>query len=176
MTALDNRGLIPAMSFHTVIYPGSFDPPTNGHLSLIHRALRMFDKVIVAIAHNPKKTPFFTVEERKELLLEAVNKDPRVEVDAFEGLLVDYARRRKVNVMMRGLRAVSDFEYEFQMANMNRKLDKELETVFVMTGEDYFYISSQLVREVASLGGNVEDLVPPNVLAKLRQHFGTHKA
>jgi pantetheine-phosphate adenylyltransferase len=159
------------MSFHSVIYPGSFDPPTNGHLSLIHRALRMFDKVIVAIAHNPKKTPMFSVEERKKLLWEAVANDPRVEVDAFEGLLVDYARKKQVHVMMRGLRAVSDFEYEFQMANMNRKLDKELETVFVMTGEDYFYISSQLVREVASLGGDVSDLVPPNVLTKLRKHF-----
>jgi pantetheine-phosphate adenylyltransferase len=115
------------------------------------------------------------VEERKQLLLDAVAHDPHVEVDAFEGLLVDYCRRRNVKVMMRGLRAVSDFEYEFQMANMNRKLDKELETVFVMTGEDYFYISSQLVREVASLGGNVADLVPPNVLKKLTQHFSQKK-
>lgn len=159
------------MASHCVIYPGSFDPPTNGHLSLIHRALRMFDKVIVAVAHNPGKTPLFSVEERQKLIREALPDEPRVEVDAFDGLLVDYARQRGVTVMMRGLRAVSDFEYEFQMANMNRKLDRQLETVFVMTGEDYFYISSQLVREVAALGGNVADLVPPNVLTKLRERF-----
>ena len=154
-----------------VIYPGSFDPLTNGHLSLIHRGLVMFDKVIVSIAVNPKKTPLFSVEERKTLILEAVKNDPRVEVDSFQGLLVDYARHRNIKVMMRGLRAVSDFEYEFQMANMNRKLDRNLETVFVMTGEDYFYISSQLVREVASLGGDVKGLVPENVLRKLSERF-----
>jgi pantetheine-phosphate adenylyltransferase len=157
---------------HTVIYPGSFDPLTNGHLSLIHRALRMFDKVIVAVAHNPKKNALFSLEERKSLVREALPDEPRIEVDSFEGLLVHYARERDVMVVLRGLRAVSDFDYEFQMANMNRKLDKELETVFVMTGEDYFYVSSQLVREVASLGGDVSDLVPPNVLAKLKERFG----
>ena len=156
---------------HAVIYPGSFDPLTNGHLSLIHRALSMFDRLVVAIAHNPKKQPLFSVEERVALIREAVDNDPRVEIDAFEGLLVNYARRRKVKLILRGLRAVSDFEYEFQMANMNRTLDREIETVFVMTGEDYFYISSQIVREVASLGGDVSNLVPPNVLAKLQQRF-----
>ncbi len=156
---------------HIVIYPGSFDPLTNGHLSLVHRALQMFDKVIVAVAHNPKKNALFSLEERKRLIREALPDEPRVEVDSFEGLLVDYARKRDVMLVMRGLRAVSDFEYEFQMANMNRKLDKQLETVFVMTGEDYFYVSSQLVREVASLGGDVSDLVPPNVLAKLQERF-----
>lgn len=156
---------------HTVIYPGSFDPPTNGHVSLIHRALRMFDTVIVAVAHNPKKTPLFDVAQRMELLRESVDHDPRVEVDCFEGLLVSYARRRGVSVLLRGLRAVSDFEYEFQMANMNRTLDRNIETVFVMTGEDYYYISSQIVREVASLGGDVSSLVPPNVLAKLKERF-----
>jgi pantetheine-phosphate adenylyltransferase len=159
------------MSERAVIYPGSFDPLTNGHLSLIHRALRMFDRVIVAIAVNPKKEPLFSTEERRALISDAVANNPRVEVDAFEGLLVDFARRRNVQVVMRGLRAVSDFEYEFQMANMNRKLDREIETVFVMTGEDYFYISSQLVREVASLGGDVKGLVPANVLAKLTERF-----
>jgi pantetheine-phosphate adenylyltransferase len=156
---------------HKVIYPGSFDPPTNGHISLIHRALKMFDQVVVAIAHNPKKTPMFSVEERSALILEAIGRDPGVEVDSFEGLLVDYARRRQIPLIMRGLRAVSDFEYEFQMANMNRKLDKGIETVFVMTGEDYFYISSQIVREVASLGGDVSGLVPPNVFAELKKRF-----
>jgi len=160
------------MPTHTAIYPGSFDPPTNGHLSLIHRALRMFDKLVVAVAHNPKKTPLFSVEERRALLREATGNDPRVEVDAFEGLLVDYARRRNVKIVLRGLRAVSDFEYEFQMANMNRKLDRELETVFVMTGEDYFYLSSQIVREVAALGGDVTGRVTANVLASLYQQLG----
>ncbi|QSQ15258.1 MULTISPECIES: pantetheine-phosphate adenylyltransferase [Myxococcus] len=152
------------------IYPGSFDPLTNGHLSLIQRSLKMFDKVIVAIAVNPKKTPLFTEDERRDLIREAVQ-DPRVEVDAFHGLLVDYVRRRGGSVIVRGLRAVSDFEYEFQLANMNRKLAPTVETVFMMTGEDYFYISSQLVREVASFGGDVTGLVPPNVHAGLKAKF-----
>src|ERR1043165_1780712 len=148
------------------IYPGSFDPLTNGHLSLIQRGLKMFDRVVVALLVNPKKTPLFTVEERKQMIQEAV-KDSRVEVDAFQGLLVEYAKKKNVGVVLRGLRAVSDFEYEFQLANMNKKLRPDIETVFMMTGEDYFYVSSNLVREVASLGGNVEGLVPPNVLPKL---------
>ncbi|WNG37387.1 pantetheine-phosphate adenylyltransferase [Archangium minus] len=153
------------------IYPGSFDPLTNGHLSIIQRALQMFDRVIVAVAVNPKKVPLFSEEERKEFIREACP-DPRVEVDAFHGLLVEYANRRGVNVLLRGLRAVSDFEYEFQLANMNRKLAPGIETVFMMTGEDYFYVSSNLVREVASFGGNVEGLVPPNVLKVLRARYG----
>ncbi|MFP2933318.1 pantetheine-phosphate adenylyltransferase [Pyxidicoccus sp. 3LG] len=152
------------------IYPGSFDPLTNGHLSLIQRSLKMFDRLIVAIAVNPKKTPLFTEDERRELIRDAV-KDDRVEVDAFHGLLVDYVKRRNVGVIIRGLRAVSDFEYEFQLANMNRKLAPDIETVFMMTGEDYFYISSQLVREVASFGGDVTGLVPDNVNAKLKAKF-----
>jgi pantetheine-phosphate adenylyltransferase len=130
----------------------------------------MFDRLIVAIAVNPKKVPLFSLEERRELIREACQ-DPRVEVDSFEGLLVEYAKQRKVNVLIRGLRAVSDFEYEFQLANMNRKLAPGIETVFMMTGEDYFYISSQLVREVASLGGDVRGLVPDNVNAKLVAKF-----
>ena len=157
---------------HVVIYPGSFDPLTNGHLSLINRGLRMFDRVIVSIAHNPKKTPLFSVQERIDLILEAVKNEPRVEVESFEGLLVNYAKRRGVKVILRGLRAVSDFEYEFQMANMNRTLDRDIETVFVMSGEDYYYISSQIVREVAAMGGDVSRLVPANVLAKLQERFG----
>ncbi len=152
------------------IYPGSFDPLTNGHLSIIQRGLKMFDRLVVAIAVNPKKVPLFTLEERRELIRDAVQ-DDRVEVDSFQGLLVEYAKQRKVNVLLRGLRAVSDFEYEFQLANMNRKLAPDIETVFMMTGEDYFYISSQLVREVASLGGDVTDLVPPNVYTKLKSKF-----
>ncbi len=153
------------------IYPGSFDPLTNGHLSLVQRGLEMFDGLVVAIAVNPKKTPLFSVEERRELIREACP-DPRVEVDDFQGLLVEYARRKNVSVILRGLRAISDFEYEFQMANMNRKLAPKVETVFMMTGEDYFYISSQLVREVAALGGSVKGLVPANVLGKLQAKFG----
>jgi len=153
------------------IYPGSFDPLTNGHLSLVQRGLAMFDGLVVAIAVNPKKTPLFSVEERRQLIKEACP-DPRVEIDDFQGLLVEYARRKNISIILRGLRAISDFEYEFQMANMNRKLAPKIETVFVMTGEDYFYISSQLVREVASLGGSVKGLVPANVLAKLQAKFG----
>jgi pantetheine-phosphate adenylyltransferase len=155
----------------TAIYPGSFDPLTNGHLSLIQRGLKMFDKLIVAIAVNPKKQPLFTVEERKTLIRGAIGDEPRVEVDDFQGLLVDYAKKRQAPVVLRGLRAVSDFEFEFQLANMNRRLDPEIETVFMMTGEDYFYISSNLVREVASFGGNVEGSVPPNVLEQLKRKY-----
>ncbi|MFO7155933.1 MAG: pantetheine-phosphate adenylyltransferase [Pseudomonadota bacterium] len=154
------------------IYPGSFDPMTNGHLSIIQRGLRVFDGLIVAIAYNSKKTPLFTVEERIEMIREAIGNEPRVEVDAFEGLLVDYARQRNVTTILRGLRAVSDFEFEFQLANMNRKLYPPCETVFMMTGEDYFFISSQLVREIASLGGPVDGLVPPNVQRALARKFG----
>jgi len=153
------------------IYPGSFDPLTNGHLSLIQRGLEMFDRLVVAIVVNPKKTPLFTMEERRQLIREAAP-DERVEIDSFEGLLVEYAKRRGINVLLRGLRAVSDFDYEFQMANMNRKLAPKVETVFMMTGEDYFYISSQLVREVAMYGGSVKGLVPPNVLEKMMARFG----
>jgi pantetheine-phosphate adenylyltransferase len=153
------------------IYPGSFDPLTNGHLTLIQRGLEMFDGMVVAVARNLEKTPLFSIEERKQLIREAYP-DPRVEVDDFDGLLVDYARRKNVSVILRGLRAISDFEYEFQMANMNRKLAPKIETVFMMTGEDYFYVSARLVREVASLGGSVKGLVPANVLAKLQIKFG----
>ncbi len=154
------------------IYPGSFDPFTNGHLSLIQRGLQMFDRLIVALLVNPKKTPLFTIEERRQMIQEAV-KDPRIEIDSFQGLLVEYAQKKGVNVVLRGLRAVSDFEYEFQLANMNRKLRPDIETVFMMTGEDYFYVSSNLVREVASLGGDVHGLVPPNVLQKLKAKYST---
>jgi pantetheine-phosphate adenylyltransferase len=151
------------------IYPGSFDPMTNGHLSIIQRGLKMFDHLVVAIAVNPKKVPLFTMEERAQMIREALKGERRVEVDHFEGLLINYAKAKGVNVVLRGLRAMSDFEYEFQLANMNRKLSPELETVFMMTGEDYFYVSSNLVREVSSFGGDVEGMVPPNVLLRLRE-------
>jgi pantetheine-phosphate adenylyltransferase len=153
------------------IYPGSFDPLTNGHLSIIHRGLRLFDRLTVAIANNPTKSPLFTVEERMAFLRETLGNEPRVIVDSFDGLLTAYARAKGVHVILRGLRAVSDFDYEFQLANMNRKLLPDFESVFMMTGEDYFYISSRLVREVAEFGGDVQGLVPPNILAALNQRF-----
>jgi pantetheine-phosphate adenylyltransferase len=151
------------------IYPGSFDPLTNGHVAIIARGLNLFDRLIVSVANNPQKTPLFGVAERKAFILEAVKNDPRVEVDSFDGLLVEYARRRGVHTVLRGLRAVSDFDYEFQLANMNRKLLPEFESVFVMTGEDYFYVSSRLVREVATFGGDVTGLVPAHVALELRK-------
>ncbi len=154
------------------IYPGSFDPLTNGHLAIIQRGLHVFDRLVVAVANNPEKAPLFTPPERKALIAEAVGHDARVEVDAFDGLLVDYARAKGVHTVLRGLRAASDFEYEFQLANMNRKLDPEFESVFVMTGEDYFFVSARLVREVAHFGGDVSPFVPPNVLASLRRKLG----
>ena len=145
------------------LYPGSFDPPTNGHLSIIQRGLKMFDGLIVAVLKNPAKDELFSVEERVQLLRGALNLD--------KGLLVKFAQQEGVNTVLRGLRAVSDFEYEFQMANMNRKLAKEIETLFMMTGEDYFYISSRFVRDVARLGGDVSGLVPQNVLEALKKRF-----
>ncbi len=153
------------------LYPGSFDPPTNGHLSIIQRGLKMFDGLIVAVLKNPAKDALFTVEERVELLKGAVNGDARVQLKTFSGLLVKFAQEQGVNAVLRGLRAVSDFEYEFQMANMNRKLDPNIETLFMMTGEDYFYISSRFVRDVARLGGDVSGLVPQNVLLALKKRF-----
>jgi pantetheine-phosphate adenylyltransferase len=153
------------------IYPGSFDPLTNGHLSLIQRGLKVFDGLVVAVANNVAKQPLFSLEERKALIRDAVGADPRVEVDHFETLLVDYAKRRGIHTVLRGLRAVSDFEYEFQLATMNTKLDPDFESVFVMTGQDYFYVTGSLVREVASLGGDVSGLVPPNVAAGLARKF-----
>ena len=151
------------------IYPGSFDPLTNGHLSLIHRGLQIFAGLVVAVANNPDKTPMFTFEERMELIRGAVGDIPNVEVDSFEGLMVSYAKKRGIHTVLRGLRAVSDFEYEFQLANMNRRLDPDFDSVFVMTGEDYFYVSAKLVREVARFGGDVSSLVPPNVHAALQR-------
>jgi pantetheine-phosphate adenylyltransferase len=154
------------------IYPGSFDPLTNGHLAIIQRGLKLFDRLVVAVANNPQKSPLFTVEERKALVREAVNGDPRVEVDSFDALLVSYVEQKGIHTVLRGLRAVSDFEYEFQLANMNRKLLPDLESVFVMTGEDYFFVTARLVREVATFGGDVTGLVPPHVAEGLRRKLG----
>ncbi|HEY5543318.1 MAG TPA: pantetheine-phosphate adenylyltransferase [Candidatus Binatia bacterium] len=158
---------------HIAIYPGSFDPMTNGHVDLIKRTLRVFDKVIVAIATNPDKDgSLFTVEERLRMIDEVfADQQGRVQADSFHGLLVEYAENKHSTVIIRGLRAVSDFEYEFQMAMMNHRLKPQLETLFMMTGESEFYISSRLVKEVVSLGGDVSGLVPDNVLKKLKQKF-----
>jgi pantetheine-phosphate adenylyltransferase len=156
----------------TAIYPGSFDPLTNGHLAIIQRGLKIFDRLVVAVANNPEKKPLFSVKERQSMIRAAINADDRVEVDSFDGLLVDYAKKTGVHRVLRGLRAVSDFEYEFQLANMNRKLLPDFETVFVMTGEDYFYVSARLVREVARFGGDVSGLVPANVSEALRRKLG----
>jgi len=155
------------------IYPGSFDPITNGHVDLVKRTLRVFDKIIVAIASNPDKDHcLFTVEERLKMITEVfTDLQGRVQADSFHGLLVDYAERKHSTVIIRGLRAVSDFEYEFQMAMMNHRLKPQLETMFMMTGESEFYTSSRLVKEVVSLGGNVSGLVPDNVLKMLKQKF-----
>ena len=160
------------MPNRTAIYPGSFDPLTNGHLAIIQRGLKVFDRLIVAVANNPQKKPLFSAEERKRLIAGALGEDPRIEVDSFDALLVDYVRRKGVHTVLRGLRAVSDFEYEFQIANMNRHLDPGLETVFVMTGADYFFVSASLVREVAMFGGDVSAFVPANVLGALAKKLG----
>ena len=155
------------------IYPGSFDPITNGHVDLVKRTLRVFDKVIVAIASNPDKDrSLFSLQERIDMVNEVfADLRGRVTAASFQGLLVDYAERKGSTVVIRGLRAISDFEYEFQMAMMNHRLKPKLETFFMMTGESEFYTSSRLVKEVASLGGDVSGLVPDNVLAKLREKF-----
>jgi pantetheine-phosphate adenylyltransferase len=153
------------------LYPGSFDPVTFGHLNIVERGLKLFDKLIVGIAVNVRKQPLFTPEERVEMLRESIGKDDRVDITTFEGLLVDYARARGVTAILRGLRAISDFEYEFQMAHMNRRLGPNIETVFMMTGEDHFYVSSQLVREIATFHGEVSGLVPEPVVARLRRRF-----
>lgn len=156
----------------TAIYPGTFDPITNGHSDLIKRAARLFDTVVVAIAANPKKTPLFTLDERVELAREALVGLDNVEVSGFDRLLADYVRRRGAQVILRGLRAVSDFEYEFQLAGMNRRLAPDVETLFLTPAEKYTYISSSLVKEVAELGGDVAQFVHPKVKAALSNRLG----
>ena len=153
------------------IYPGSFDPITKGHLDLIERGSKLFDRLIAAILRNENKEPLFSVEERMEMLAEVVRDYHNVEVDCFDGLLVDYARQRKATVLLRGIRAISDYEFELQMALMNRRLRPEIETVFLMAGEAYSFISSRLVKEVIGLGGNISGLVPPSVEVRLRNRI-----
>jgi pantetheine-phosphate adenylyltransferase len=152
----------------TAIYPGSFDPVTNGHLDLIARGAMIFDQLVVAVAQNLEKDPLFPVKERVEMLEAVTFEWKNVEVDVFNGLLVDYARSQNAGVIMRGIRAVSDYEYELQMAMMNRKIEPDIETVFMLPGEAYSYVSSRLVKEIARLGGSVKDLVPPLVAERLR--------
>jgi len=153
------------------VYPGTFDPITNGHIDIIRRSLQIFDKVIVAVAPNPKKKPIFDIHERVEMIQEATRDIPNVQIEIFEGLLADYMKRKGAHAIIRGLRAVSDFEHEFMMALMNRKLDSEAETVFLMPSEEYSYLTSSAIKEVASYGGVVKDLVPPIVARRLQEHF-----
>jgi len=149
------------------VYPGSFDPITNGHIDIIRRSLRMFDEVIILIAHNPVKKTHFSLEERLTMIREATKDFQNIGVDSFDGLVVDYLKKHKANVIIRGLRALSDFEYEFQLALMNRRLYHDVETVFLMTGFRWFYTSSTIINEAASMGGSVEGLVPDIVNTKL---------
>ncbi|AEE96197.1 pantetheine-phosphate adenylyltransferase [Mahella australiensis] len=149
------------------VYPGSFDPVTNGHIDIIQRAARMFDKVIVAVVANPNKQPAFTLEDRAAFLKRVLSDMDNVEVDSFSGLLIDYMHVKKASVIIRGLRAVSDFEHEFQMALMNKKLDDNIETIFMMTSGQYSYLSSSMVKEVAGLGGCIKGLVPDEILPEV---------
>ena len=170
------------MKTSIAIYPGSFDPVTNGHLDLIERGEKMFDLLIVAVLRNAEKAPLFSVAERVEMLREVTRQWSGVEVEVFDGLLVDYARKRHAGVILRGIRAISDYEYELQMALMNRKLEPRLETVFMLPGETYSYLSSKLVREIAQLGGPLQGLVPPVVESSIGQqstrahHFQSEKS
>jgi pantetheine-phosphate adenylyltransferase len=154
------------------ICPGSFDPVTNGHLDLIERAAKIFDKLIVSVLRNQEKEPLFNLDERLEMLREVTARFPNVEIDSFAGLLMEYARQKQARVILRGIRAVSDYEYELQMALMNRKLEPQVETVFMLPGEAYSYLSSRLVREVARLGGSLKGLVPAVVEERLRVKIG----
>jgi pantetheine-phosphate adenylyltransferase len=150
------------------VYPGSFDPFTNGHLDVVQRASKLFDRVIIAVARNESKHPLFTVEQRREMAATATTHLPNVEVDAFDGLLVDYVEQRGGQAIIRGLRAVSDFEFEFQLALMNRSLRESIETIFMMPKDTYTFISSRIVKEIARLGGDISAFVPPTVEQKLR--------
>ncbi len=151
----------------TVIYPGSFDPLTNGHLDVIQRATKLFDRVVVAVARNESKHPLFTLEERRQMVARAVKHLSSVEPDSFEGLLMDYVEKRGAQAVIRGLRAVSDFEFEFQLALMNRKLNERIETIFMMPKDTYTFLSSRIVKEIASLGGDVSAFVPAHVRSAL---------
>ncbi len=157
------------------VYPGSFDPITNGHLDLIQRALKIFDRIIVAVAKNPVKKPLFTIEERMEMIRVSLQDHPQVSCDTFDGLLVKYAISRNARAVLRGLRAVTDFEYEFQLAMMNRRLEPELETVFLMTGLRWVFLSSSILKEAAYHGGDIQGMVPEIVFEMLKKKFALLK-
>ena len=159
------------MKNRIAVYPGTFDPITNGHLDIIERGLKLFDGLIVAIAESPVKEPLFAVDERVNMAKEAVKKYKNVKVESFNCLLIDYLRKKNANIILRGLRVISDFEYEFQMALTNRKLASEIETVFMMTAEGYSYLSSRFIKEIARLGGRFDCFVPPNVAKMLKGIF-----
>lgn len=157
------------------VYPGTFDPITNGHLDIVFRALEFVDKLVIAILVNPEKSPLFTVRERMEFIRKVVPADDRIEIDQFHGLLVDYVKKKGARSILRGLRAVSDFDYEFQMALMNRRLESTIETIFLVPAEKYTYVSSRLVKEIASLGGSVKGLVPTEVEERMKEKFHRKK-
>ena len=159
------------MKGNIAVYPGSFDPITNGHIDVINRSLTFIDKIVVAVSDYSRKNLLFTTEERVGLIKEVYQKNTKVEVDSFKGLLVNYLKKREINVIIRGMRAVSDFEYEFQMALSNRKLDSSIETVFIMPGEEFFFISSSVVKEIAFLRGDVSGMVPDVVVKALKKKF-----
>ena len=160
------------MLTHTVVYPGTFDPVTNGHIDLVERVAKLFERVVVAVATSEKKAPLFSLEERVSLLQESLRQVPAAEVVPFQGLLIDFVTAQQSHCVLRGLRAVADFEYEFQLANMNRAMNPEFESVFLTPSAELSYISSSLVREIASLGGDVSGFVTPNVAQALKQKFG----
>ena len=160
------------MNKKTAVYPGTFDPITNGHLSIVNRALKIFDKVVIAILNNPQKAPLFSIDERVFMIKGVLKNHPNIEVDSFDGLLVDYVIKKKSNIILRGLRALSDFEFEFQMALMNRKLNRNVQSIFLMTDYKWFYISSTIIKEAASYNGEISGLVPPIVCKKLKEKFG----
>jgi pantetheine-phosphate adenylyltransferase len=154
------------------IYPGSFDPITNGHLSILRRGLTIFDSITVAVAANPMKNTLFSLEERLEMIRASIKDDEKVNLESFDGLLVDYVESKKTNVIIRGMRALSDFEYEFQMSLMNRKLNKNIQTIFMMTDYQWFYTSSTIIKEAARYGGTIRGLVPDIVCRRLKERFG----
>ncbi len=161
-----------AMKKHVAVYPGSFDPITNGHLDIINRGLEVFDTLIVAVARNSEKNALFSIEDRVTMIRETLGDNPRLRVDSFHGLLIDYVARQEARVILRGLRAVSDFEYEFQIAQMNHSINEDIETLFMMTAVPYGYLSSSIVKEMAALDGPIDPYVPPAVKAALDRKYG----
>jgi len=160
------------MAERIAVYPGMFDPVTNGHLDLIERGVKIFDRLVVAVVTNPSKTPLFTIEERVSMLQKVTRNIANIELDSFNGLLVDFVRQKKAKFILRGLRAVSDFEYEFEMALINRKLDNDIETVFMAPSLEYIYLRARLVKEVSKVGGDISDYVPGYVAERLKEKFG----